>query len=105
LTGDTGLVALLERQTPSEIEAFFAAQGFRLEVTTEPPTPPSADVRRRMSGIERNAWQTLERHPPKHWADLCRLDGTLVQRWYGSGMSPEEAIRRAAARWRVEQGV
>jgi len=96
---------LIERQPLAEIEAFFEGRGFRLKVDTAAPPTPTAEEIRRMPSIVRKALRDRKRKPPSHWVHLCGLDGTIVARWYGSGDSPEDAIRSAAARWRVEQAV
>jgi uncharacterized protein (UPF0128 family) len=104
LPADTRRVVLLERRPLSEIEAFFADIGLRTEVHTEQPPAPTPDEIRRMPSRARRVLRSQQQHPPKHWVDIFRLDGAVVHRWYGLGTSADDAIRRAAERWRVEQG-
>jgi hypothetical protein len=95
---------VLEEQPLAEIEEFFANLGFRLMLHSTQPPRPTPDDLRGMKSVVRSAYRTLEAQPPPYWVDLLGIGGTTDVQWYGSGSSPEMAIRRAAARWRVEQG-
>ena len=88
------MTQLFEARPIAVIEAYFEAKGLALRVHTSPPTTPSDDEKRRMPREVRRA---IERDTSTHWADLGPL------RHYGSGNSPEEAIRGAARRYRIEQ--
>ena len=85
---------LLEDRPIAAIEEYFEAKGLALRVHASPPTTPSDDEMRRMSRELRRA---IETDTSTHWADLGPL------RHYGSGHSPDEAIRSAARRYRIEQ--
>jgi hypothetical protein len=94
---------LLEQRPLTEIEDFFTQLGFRLGVHNTPPPQPSAEEARRLLATVRKSMRTVS--DLTCWVDLDRVDGGESVRWYGSGMNHEEAIRRAAARWRAEQGM
>ena len=94
-------MALPEDEPLRVIEAFFAERNFRTVVHEEPPPQPTPDQLRAMPRLVR---KSQKRFRPRYWADLERIEtGTLV-RWYGGGDSPEDAVRSARSRWRVEQG-
>lgn len=84
----------------AEIERFFLDRDFDIVVHQEPPPNPTDEQWRSMSSIERKARRHLSY---SHWADLRQRVTLRPVRWYGGGMSDEEAVRSAYARWCVEQ--
>ena len=88
------MAQLFEDMPVSVIEAYFDKQGLALQVHSFPPEPPSSSEKRRLPRLVRRA---VETDTSTHWADLDRM------RHYGKGHSPDEAIRSAAKRYRIEQ--
>jgi len=88
------MTRLLEDRPIAAIEGYFEAKGLVLRVHTSPPKAPSGDEMRRMPRAVRRA---IETDTSTHWTDLGPV------RHYGSGHSPDEAIRAAAMRYRIEQ--
>jgi hypothetical protein len=70
----------LEDKPIADIEAYFDSKGLTLKVHSSPPDTPSKEQARR-----------------SHWADL----GPAPH--YGSGDTHDDAIRRAARRYRIAQ--
>ena len=94
-------VALPEHGPLPAIEGFFAERNIRTVVHEEPPPEPTPDRLRERPRSER---ESRRRFRPRYWADLERIDTGKLVRWYGGGDSPEDAVRSARSRWRVEQG-
>jgi hypothetical protein len=84
----------------TETERFFMARDFDGVVPQEPPPEPTEDEWRFMSSIERAAHRRMS---SSHWADLRHRVTKRLIRWYGRGMSDDEAIQRVCARWCVER--
>ena len=79
----------LPEQDPIEdIVAWFAGQGFDLELHQDAPNRPDP---RTVSRRGRNAPES------SHW---CGVGGN---RRFGGGSSDDDAIRSARGRWRIEQ--
>ncbi len=88
------MAQLFEDWPVAAIEAYFEKHGLALRVHTSPPKPRSSDELRRLPREVRRAIKT---DTSTHWVALGRM------RHYGRGRSPDEAIRSAARRYRVEQ--
>lgn len=88
------MAQLFEDRPVAAIEAYFERHGLALRVHTSPPKPPSRGEERRLPCL---VGRSIEIDTSTHWAALGRL------RHYGKGHSPDEAIRSAARRYRVEQ--
>ena len=93
-------MALLEQQSLDEIAAFFGTMDLRVVIHNDAPVYTPVELRRLPSEIRR---ELRRKDRPTHWAALAKPDGRIVARWYGSGMSDEDATRSAARRWRVEE--
>jgi len=86
---------LLEDRPLDAIRAFFEARGIQLVVHRKPrPRYSKQELRR----LPRSVRRAIEQDTSTHWVDL----GTFWP-YFGSGTSDEEAIRRAARRYRIEQ--
>lgn len=89
-----------EGPTLAEIERFFLDRDFEIVLHQDPPPEPTDEDWRTMSSVERSARRRVSY---SHWADLRHGISLHLVRWYGGGMSEEEAVRSAYARWCVEQ--
>lgn len=88
------MAQLFEDRPVAAIEAYFEKHDLALRVHTSPPKPPSSGEKRRLPRLVRRA---IETDTSTHWAELGGV------RHYGKGHSPDEAIRSAARRYRIEQ--
>ncbi len=79
---------LPEQEPIEDIVAWFAGQGFDLELHQDAPDRPEA---RTVSRTVRDASEF------SHWCGVGRSG------WYGGGASDDNAIRSARSRWRIEQ--
>jgi hypothetical protein len=64
-------VVLIEERSLSDITAFFARVGFRLEVHGEQPPAPTTAELSDMPSVVRRVRRDLIDHPPSSWVDLC----------------------------------
>ena len=98
---DRDAVNLIEELPIDVIEEFFAERGLLIFSHQVSPRRPDASSWRR---LPREIRRRLTSEPtPTDWVDLRAVGGETVHRWYGSGSSPNEALRSAARRYRVEQ--
>lgn len=78
-----------------DVAAWFEARGLVVRVSD---TDYSNEVRS-------NPWGRKASSRDHHvWVDLLAADGRLIQRGYGSGVSADDALRRARQRYQQEQG-
>jgi hypothetical protein len=95
------IVTLPEDESLESVYQFFAERDFNVVVHQEPRREPTTEEWLRMSSTVRAAWKQSRY---SWWADLQRMGTSNVVRWYGGGKTREAAVRRARARWRVEEG-
>jgi hypothetical protein len=77
-----------------DVETWFAQRGFMVLLSD---TDYAEQVRR-------SPWGRKAPSRNHHvWVDLLASDGRLVQGGYGSGDTPNEAMRRARERYKLEQ--
>jgi hypothetical protein len=79
---------------PQDVTAWFAQRGFKVALS-------DTDYAGR---VRRSPWGRKAPSRNHHvWVDLLASDGRLVQGGYGSGDTPNEAMRRARERYQQEQ--
>jgi len=78
-----------------DVDAWFSARGFSVRVSDH---DYSEDVRSSPFGRD---GLTRDHHV---WVDLLASDGHLMQGGYGSGDTPDDAMKRARERYQQEQG-
>jgi hypothetical protein len=77
-----------------DVEAWFAQRGFKVALSD---TDYTDQVRSSPSG------RPASSRNHRVWVDLLASDGRLLQGGYGSGDTPNEAMRRARERYQQEQ--
>ena len=78
-----------------DVPAWFEARGFVVRLSN---TDYSDKVRSSPRGRKASS------RDDHFWVDLLTSDGRLIHGGYGSGVSADDAMRRARQRFRQEQG-
>jgi hypothetical protein len=94
-------MALPEDGPLPDIHKFFAQRGLRVIVHENPPREPVIPGGVTPHAVDRALRPQQGVVHPLGRSAAHRL--VRVTRWYGAGVSEEDAVRRARARWRVEQ--